>query len=263
MDVQVNKEKMWLSPEFLDWTAYTQVSFTDGNRERAYEIWSHSEQTLGQYGDDFHLVDAITTLKRSMSHRLQLLKTLYGFDAMPLTGIPKRTIEQLAFFGIVRPVMLSRLIDIRNAVEHEDSAPPDPGTCHELLDFVWYFLRSTDRLVAWQTTEIELESEPYTDGFDNCYELVLDFDPPRNWTPYFQGWVSPSMLSASKRDNWFEVQLDRMETRDEVRSHIQGDLSAHEHRYSDDLFIKGSVMGPENRMRTIFDLYFQLATIGN
>ena len=252
---------MWLSPAFLNWRILVQVAYNDLDWKRAYEIWAHSERILQQYNDEFHLTDAITTLKRAMSHRLQLLKTIYRLDTIPLPKIPKRAIEQLAFLGIVRPTMLSRLIEIRNMIEHEDAAPPTCDRCIELLDFVWYFLRSTDRAGICQPTEIEFESTPYTEGVDNTYTLVLGMNPQNNWRLGFGAWVSASMLQENGQHGWFEVEVNRKQTRDEARQGIL-DSQAHEKRKVDDLRVEGLLVGPECELRRVFELYFELAVTG-
>lgn len=254
---------MWLSSEFLNWDVYVQgyLNNSDADWERAYTMWTHAEQVLAQYSDEFHLIDAITTLKRATSHRLQLLKNTYNFDMIPVAGKPKRTIGQLAFWGIIRPTMLVRLIDIRNAVEHEDATPPPRERCLELLDFVWYFLRSTDRLTIYPPMEIVYESGAYTDGIDNTYYLALDINPKNNWRVNIDGWVNATLILESQQNDWFEVQISHRETRDEVRSHIH-DTKAHENRKEDDLYIKGTIIGPESKLRKFFDVYFELALTG-
>jgi len=255
---------MWLSPEFLDWYAHVQerLNNDDAGWERAYKIWAHAEQVLEQYNDEFHLVDAVTTLKRVMSHRLQLLKNTYDFGTIPVTGKPQRTIEQLAFWGILRPTMLVRLMDIRNAVEHEDATPPTRERCLELLDFVWYFLRSTDRLAMYPPSEVEFESEAYTEGHGNTYWLLPKKGPRNSWRIDFAGWIGAAMLSESQQDNWFEVHISRRETRDEVRGPNGFALKVHENRKENDLSVEGTAIGPESKLRTVFDLYFRLALIG-
>ena len=41
-------------------------------------------------------------------------------------------------------MLLKRLIDVRNLIEHEDGPPPNKEVCAELSEFTWYFLRATD-----------------------------------------------------------------------------------------------------------------------
>jgi len=99
---------MWLSPEFLHWHTFVQDRLNNAGAdwERAYKIWAHAEEILEQHDDELDLVDAVTTLKRAMNHRLQFLKDTYSFKTIPVKSKPQRTIEQLAFWGIVRPTVI-------------------------------------------------------------------------------------------------------------------------------------------------------------
>lgn len=250
---------MWLSPEFLTWDIYPDYEISDQNYRRAYEMWAHADQVLKQFQDDFHRVDALSTLKRALSHRLQLLKDLHKLDAIPLSRKPKRTIEQLAFFGVVRPTMLIQLIDVRNAIEHEDAPPPPYERCLELLDFVWYFLRSTDRLATRLITDIWF-GQPLAKDYHTRYFVTIDIGPKNAWQMNFVASVNSSLLHEDKENDWFQVRIDSLETRDELHSHISHeDSNAPKDMQSKDLYIKGTIIGPENNLKEIFDLYFDIA----
>jgi len=92
-------------------------------RARAYEIWNHAEQILKGAISDFQLVDVITTLKRSIDQRIRTLNEIYSFDAIPLKNKPADILSLLESLDIVRPLMFRNLLEIRNAVEHEDARP--------------------------------------------------------------------------------------------------------------------------------------------
>jgi hypothetical protein len=251
---------MWLSPEILSWNAYIddRLYKEDAEGERAYQIWAHAEEILKQHIDAFHLVDVVTTLKRAMSHRLQFLKDSYKFEAIPVKKNPQRIIEQLAFWGIIRPTMLTKLIDIRNALEHEDATPPTHERCIELLDFVWYFLRSTDSLAVGPPIAFVL----YIESGDT-YDLALKTGPKNKWRIDFGGWINASLLSDSKKEEWFEIQISRQETRDEVRRYNELASKAHEKKKEDDLLVEGTITGPENKMQQIYERYFKLALLNH
>ncbi|MFH1635688.1 MAG: hypothetical protein ABIG63_16980 [Chloroflexota bacterium] len=92
----------------------------------------------------FDRVDVISTLKRAVDIRIKDLNSKYQLRRMPLSNMPKRTTDVLATVGILRPLMVDKLMTIRNQVEHHDSDPPSLAQCSELVDFPWYFFRSTD-----------------------------------------------------------------------------------------------------------------------
>lgn len=246
-------KRLWLSSEILEWVAISDSAdyLSDHNWRRAYQIWTHAEQTLQNHDDEFHRVDAVSSLKRSMSHRVQLLKSIYQFDKIPIGESPRRTIEQLAFWGIVRPTMLVKLIDIRNAVEHEDAAPPEGDRCRELLDFVWYFLRSTDVMVAKLLDTFSLEDQ------DTDYSLSLETGPQREWKVTCNGWVHESMLSEASVNDWIEVEVHEKETPEEFRTHLPA--GAHFDRQAGDTFINGLVCGSLSHIRKFVGLYFDIA----
>jgi hypothetical protein len=66
---------MWLSPKILEWepSGSGRGGFKNESWRRAYSIFSHAEHLLEHSTSDLFRVDAITTLKRAVDHRLRLL----------------------------------------------------------------------------------------------------------------------------------------------------------------------------------------------
>src|SRR5438067_7282171 len=60
------------------------------------------------------------------------------------------------------------LLEVRNDVKYSDATPPDLARCHEFVDIVWYFLRSTDAMLHTQRTGIML-TPPDSDTWDSVY----------------------------------------------------------------------------------------------
>lgn len=124
------KNSVWLSPEVLQWQSYSQggkqpaVSI----RARAYEIWKHAEDLLRHAASDLQLVDVITAIKRSIDHRIRALDSAYAFRSIPIKDKPSELLALLEFLEIIRPLMFRKLVEIRNAVEHEDATPPHIDT---------------------------------------------------------------------------------------------------------------------------------------
>ena len=157
--------------------------------------------------------------------------------------------------------MLTKLIDIRNAVEHENVSPPPHERCLELLDFVWYFLRSTDRLVLYPPNSMVFEIAVDAHGY-YTYSVVLKAGPPKGWQLDFGGWINVSLLSQVEQKNWFQIDVNNQQTRDEVRSWNTEAAKAHAHRREDDVLIEGTITGPERPLRELFERYFKLALVG-
>ena len=140
----------WLSPEVLEWQALRvgSGSFPEESlRSRSYEMLAHAEQLIGQPPSELLLADVVTTLRRAVDRRVRALNSVYSFRSIPFSNKPSDSLFLLESLGIIRSHMLQKLIDIRNAVEHEDVSPPDHVACKVFAEFTCYFLRSTDRML--------------------------------------------------------------------------------------------------------------------
>lgn len=242
---------VWISAELLDWDYNpTSSGSTKIDWYRPYDIWSHAEELLNKPTTNLYLVDAITTLKRAVNQRLSQLNEIYCFDQIPVTEKPKRLLEQLAFWELVRPSMLKQLIDIRNAVEHEDAVPPTQERCFEFLDFVWYFLRSTDFLARTLIDEVEFEDD------EIHYRIDLFINPNPNWDIKLGGSISHSMLSLTDISGWIRLELEHMQTVEQFLSALGGSSKPYferkyQHHQPNDLVISGKVLGEQEHIEKI------------
>ena len=173
---QRKKNSVWLDPQILQWANYGQGGAEPNVsvRARAYEIWNHADEVLKHATSDFQLVDVITTLKRSIDQRMRALNDIYSFDAIPLKNKPADMLGLLESLDIVRPLMFRNLLAIRNTIEHEDAPPPDIRSSHVFLEFAWYFLRSTDRLLQIITSDVGFDP---TGQHEDSYWMELDYGP--------------------------------------------------------------------------------------
>src|SRR5258706_16070804 len=137
---------MWVNPIVFNWDPMVESSsdYTSTAWKRSYELWSHAEQILSKPTTEFERANLIMNLRRAVDRRVRLLDQRYSFRSIPIKDKPSDVLALLEFVGAVRPRMLQKLIEIRNAVEHEDADPPDHETCEVFLEFTWYFLKSTD-----------------------------------------------------------------------------------------------------------------------
>jgi len=155
----------------------------------------------------------------------------------------------------MRPIMFQKLIDIRNAVEHEDAPPPDHNDCLSFLEFVWYFLRSTDHLVRESVYELILY---YTEEVN--YFLQITFNSENNWSPKVMGWVQPNMISTSLVDKWILLNIERTETRASLLSRLgqpddPNDIGRGKN--PDDIYFHGEIRGLTEHLKEIALLYFE------
>jgi hypothetical protein len=243
----------WLSSEALNGKPINRssTSLADTNWERAYEIWEHAEEILRGYPDDSYLGDVIANLKRAVIHRTNHLMEVYALNKTPIKEQPRKALERLEYWGIIRPTMLRRLIDVRNAIEHEDAPAPDRERCFEFLDFVWYFLRSTDSLSKTMMEEFELSGS-------GEHDLVLTFHPNSDWKIELFGRLSSpsSLLSMTEVSDWIRVEV-RLEPYKEILQRRHGNTPEEEKRAEfDDVLVDGQILGPEQQLKRIILRYF-------
>lgn len=253
------KEEFLLKSDFLNWKIRVQMSsvYSDEDWKRSYDYWKHSENLLLNPTTEFQRIDIITSLNRAITHRLKRLNELYSFKKIPLKEKPSKLLEQLEYFGLIRPIMLEQLISVRNAVEHDHISPPENDKCNEYLEFVWYFLRSTDRLVR-QVTESLIFYNP--DENDPFYSIEVRTGSKYNWQLGIGGWLRFIKAYSSNDDNNFIVILNKkkiykewLKQLGEYYSKIFANSSG---RNPNDFYFQGNISGPGNLMKELIEIYF-------
>lgn len=250
---------MWLDHQILNWNSFSDGGAIQNEKLalRAYEIWSHAEKLLNKSLSELDRVDVVTSIKRAIDHRVRLLDKLYNFRKIPIKDKPSDLLGLLEFSGLLRPIMLKKLIDIRNSVEHEDSSPPNTETCQVYLEFAWYFLRSTD-------PHTRLVRNPFTltmDDGDEDYWAAFDLSPGENWLPKIRGWFPQEMVSNQPIDSWLSLKVRRTETRRDLleRESLPHDVDEDGRgKESVDVFVDAEIRGPSNGLAQLIRLYFKV-----
>ena len=242
----------WLSPEVLEWQALNAGSGTfppTDLRVRSYHMLTHAERLLEQSPSELLLADVITNLRRAIDRRVTALKRIYSLKSIPFDDKPADSLGLLESLGIIRSHMLRKLIDIRNAVEHQDAAPPDQGTCKVFAEFTWYFLKSTDRMLE------DVPDSFYFWPSNNMdeYELVVEYGPNNHWTPRIGGWLKAEMLSDVLVTEWIFLKVEQSETRDTVARPWFLDPVGK----PNDIRIDAEVRGPASALARITQAYSQ------
>jgi hypothetical protein len=256
-------QALWLSPKFLDWDPLVDMSIAGDltSWRRAYEHWSHAEQLLKIQSDELYRVDVTTTLKRAVDHRIRLLDQTYDFQGIPVKAKPSGSLARLEWLGIVRPTMVRKLLDIRNAVEHSDHEPPEAERCHEFLEFVWYFLRSTDLLVRRPVEVFTLT--PNDSGLDpEHYEVEIEINRAAGWVPKLHGWLLANMVSMQSQPEWVFVSFEKLETREAVVARERKPIDpagwdTGRGMEANDLHVRGEVRGPSDQLLKLLRRYFE------
>src|SRR5262249_45243383 len=141
---------IWVDPVWLAWESDSSSSdYLDKETAiRSFEIWRHADGKCLSNMNEFDRADVVTWLKRAISLRFKLLFNNYNLRRLgSQLGLRKSSqMQVLAELGVIRPLMLEALTQLRNEVEHEDATPPSAERCRELVEFVWYFLKSTESI---------------------------------------------------------------------------------------------------------------------
>jgi hypothetical protein len=248
------EQRIWVPARFLDWDygTYSTESLEPADLERAYSIWEHASNKLSATCGEFDRVDVVTTLKRAVTQRVSALKKHYGFHLLPLANRPKRDLDVLHFLGVIRPIMLRNLIEIRNTLEHEDAAPPEHDACLALVEFVWYFLKSTDPLLRLRLSEIDYDADFDEPQDEESIQFAPENYPEHVWVGYLHPSQGPPSISIRlpkvaieqvSRQGYFEV----VETGARRKVHERDDLT----------IVQGSIVGPDDLLQRLWLTYFQ------
>jgi hypothetical protein len=254
---------MWLTSGILNWESDVDswTGYEDESWRRVYAIWNHAEHLLRQPSTEFGCVDAITTLKRVIKYRIRHLNEIYEFRQIPVKNKPSDTLELMSYLGIVRPKMVQKLIEVRNAVEHQDAKPPNQDVCLDFLEFTWYFLRSTDMLVRRPVSGISLS--PTGDDIDpKYYGVSIEFGPGEGWIPKIIAWVEPSLISLQPIDDWFSLKVEETETREAMATRLKEPVDptgwdSGRGKNPKDMYIRAEIRGPSHHLLRLYQVYFE------
>lgn len=150
---------------------FESASLQYSQSERGYELIEHAYELM-EKKDKMYYADAITNLRKAVNYRVSLLFDNLGIEKLNFDGLGEtKKLEKLEALGIVKPLLINKLLFIRNEIEYRDMLPPDKNECEELIDIVWYFYKSTDRYCNVQPDEYLIDF----DGEDKFLLLKFDF----------------------------------------------------------------------------------------
>ena len=243
---------VWIDPSWLSWEAMMDAGGGYDPSDitaRPYEIHQHACDRLAGNPTEFDRIDAITTLNRVVRRRVKELNEKYHLRELPTGAKPKYNLELLEYFGIIRPLMVKRLIDIRNLVEHEDSIPPPADECLMFADLVWYFLRSTDKIVHGFIEVIAFEQRVPADDPDEIrhFNVSVVFDQSFNKPLGIRADIDSAGIAYEPRKNWMKIE--------------NAEVTASHYARPDEpqICVWGNVSGTDAQMKYIYDLYFTLS----
>jgi hypothetical protein len=251
---------LWLNPTILTWNAEPAAERKKEDLwRRPYEMWSHAESLLQTDASKFQRTDALTTLKRTVDRRVQQLHIFLNLKNLPIANKPSGNLELLEYVGLLRPMMLQHLIEIRNAVEHKDAPPPTVKELNTFLDFVWYFMRSTDNALRHPLDKFHMQPGDLDEISPYSFEVTLS--PNTNWIPKINGYVEPDMLSAEAKKGWLVVNVRRTETRKQMMNRLRRyffEMAGGLGKKPDDIHLVCEVRGPKEAVLHLIRISFQL-----
>ena len=251
MKTKQQKATFWISLDMLSWDRRLEGSQLCENMGldlvRPYQLLQHAEDKLIGKPSELDLVDIITTLKTAAFHRKASIERHYELRKIPVSDLPTDSLERLSFFGLVRPLVLRTLIDIRNHIEHSDGPPPDLTRCKEILEYVWYFLRSTDPLMR-EVPETYLLGTPDHDD-PNGHWVEVSTGPTRKWRIEVRGWLPDKMVTKLSERGFCLVQGQLNRAKEQLQTEDA-------RRNSEDAFIDGNIQGPREALIQVYRHYF-------
>lgn len=105
---------------------------------------------------------------------------------------------------VVRPLLLNKLLLLRNDIEHEDAEPPRYCQCKEYLDVVWYFLKTTHCIASHKVDDI-MFTNPNSQFWVqiDITDLSLTKLPAR-------GWLSNNHFTYSQKNDLIRLDVDNI-----------------------------------------------------
>lgn len=194
-----------VSSEVLDWEERADSSILLGREYLAPYAYYRQAERLAENSTRHNLIDLISNLKRSVDHRIKQISSVYKIKKAPF--FLNSVSETLVSLEVVRPFMLKEIITIRNAVEHQFADPPAHNRCLELIEVVWYFLKSTDQLAKRVSFGVSL-CNPYNDIYYICYTG----SPANEWKGEYRFRLPACMFIKCESTNIFAVELSKFTT---------------------------------------------------
>lgn len=227
---------IWLSNQILDWDGHSGggTVISKSLWMRSYEIWNHAKDLIYEGSTEYMLGDGIINLKRSLDRRLKLIEDIYSFRSIDQKYKNFGYLELLEQYDIVRPFLMKNLMQIRNDIEHNDVHPPHLDRCKELVDAVWYFLKSTDTLVSLERNDFEFNLYD-NDGNDTHYGYSVTLDFKNKSDIKIHGWFPNELIYTKKKDNALYIELERMDTYEEWKN-----IPYHNNKLISDIWIIGT-----------------------
>lgn len=251
------QRKAYLHPSIFQWScsADSYTISTDPKIRRSYDTLNHASSLIDGEINEFKLSDAVMNLKRAVNVRLKLLDELYEFSHV---GLLKKlgALERLEAVGLARPFLIRQLFELRNDIEHNDASPPIANRIKELIDIVWYFLKTTDSAVAAHSRMLVFRAPGGNDEADEPWLEIGSFRGKSKRIEIRGSYVSPII---SPTEGW-EIKIERIIEKPVVNygSNLNGNFNISSDLLAQARFI-GTVEGESKLLINLWGRMFSLS----
>lgn len=210
----------FISQEIFNWHNLSSTQrYNSENIQECYDYLNHAESLIVDFKDKFHIQDAIRNLKIVVDKRIKQIERIYNFKSY----FPKQHIlETYKELGIVKGFVIKKLFTIRNDIEHNELDYSDTEQCHDLLDTVWYFLKSTDEIVYTANTGIEIAEDEDVENEETW--VGIDVDSSEMKVAEIRGRVNKDFLSKESFENAIEIENIEIKEVAEGRVYFSGNI---------------------------------------
>jgi len=197
---------MFINRQFMKWDVTPEgISMQDKSLfDRPWSLYDRAEKKLATDTSPDSRGEFFITLKRAIDRRLKGIEQIHEFTklSLPIKIKSKSRLELLEYLGIVRPLLIKKLMTIRNDIEHHDMRPPSMTICQQFLDTTWYFLKSTDFLVIRRVSDLVFEKYDGK-GNETAYGVSVNLDDLKYERIETRGWVPSKYVRKTSSDPKF------------------------------------------------------------
>jgi hypothetical protein len=209
--LQMNEgDILWISPDILDASFNGGCSYVGPSLDwhLPHSELLHAENLIDKAKEtslppitrNYFLRDSVLSLNRCIKQRIKSLKEEFYLKSVPM----KSTTDTDLFenLSIAKPLLITKINDIRNIAEHQYKTPEDITLCHELAEFTWYFLKTTDLLLHSTFSDLDLSND--------ISSFEVQYDPKSNWKISLRGELALTAISNTKRDDWISIRITKL-----------------------------------------------------
>ena len=191
---------MYLNLDFITLLLNNYFHFEGGSfpysisSDKGYELIDHAYDLL-QYEEELYRSDIIANLRKAVNYRVSDLRNCFGLDKLKFNKLKSdQKLEKLQELGVVKSLLIKKLLTIRNGIEYCANTPPIKEECEELIDIVWYFYKSTDRYCEFYPESLLVEW-----GEEREFNFIFDFDFKEHKTIKFFGRLPDGCITEQKK----------------------------------------------------------------